>query len=231
MASPSTTARSRTPKALDADDAMAMRAAELAAWARRNVRTILIAAVAVLAIAVVAFFVRYSGQRKADQAATQWLTVESAVAEGPAGAARLSSFATTYDGTPEADEARLSLAQMYLDQNQPQKAVTEARRVADGGGLLAFQGRMMLGGALAAAGQKDAAIAEYVKAAGESDLVYQRQEARSQAALLHEQAGNWTAAAQVYRTMLPDAKEGTLDRAVIELRAAEAEAHLAAPRR
>jgi hypothetical protein len=226
MASPSTATRKRTHTALDADDAMAMRAAELAAWAGRNVRTILIVFGVVLAAAVVAFFIRYQNQAKADQAATQWLSVQAAAQQGTGGVAQLTSFATTYDGTPEADEARLALATMYMDQNQPQRAVNEARRVAEGGGLLAYQGRMLLGAALAAAGQRDQAVAAFTTAASESDLLYQRQEARSEAALVHEQAGNWAAAAQMYRSMLADAKEGSTDRAVVELRIAEAEAHL-----
>jgi hypothetical protein len=231
MASPTTTtARSRKHQALSSDDAMAMRAAELSAWARSNARTIMIAAGVLVAIAAVAMFLRWQNQAKADRAASAWLSAQEAVNMGPNGLAQLTSFAGSYDGTPEADEARLAMARIYLDQNQAAKAVTEARRVADGGGVLAFQGRILLGGALAASGQREQAIQTYLQASEESELVYQRQEARSEAALLHEQAGNWAAAAQVYRSMLPDAKEGTLDRAVVELRVAEAEAHLSARR-
>jgi predicted negative regulator of RcsB-dependent stress response len=225
MASPSTTARSRTPR-LDADDALALRTAELAAWARRNARTVMIAAGVVVAVVLVAFFVRYQNQRKADRAAEEWLSVQAAAAQGPSGIAQLAAFATSFDGTAEADVARLAMAQMYLEQNQPQQAVNQARRVADGGGVMDFQGRMMLGAALAASNQKPQAIEAYLKAAEGTDLVYQRQEARSEAALLHEESGNWAGAAQVYRSMLPDAKEGTLDRAVVDLRLAEAESHL-----
>ena len=227
MASPSTTARSRTPQALDADDALAMRAVELATWARRNARMVITVAGVVAAAVVVALLIRYQAQVKADRAAEEWLAVQAATTQGAAGIAPLASFATKFDGTVEADEARLALAQMYLDQNQPQQAVNQARQVVDHGGVMAFQGGMMLGAAQAAAGQKPQAIQAYLKAAESTDLVFQRIEARSEAALLQEEAGNWSAAAEIYRSMLADTKEGTLDRAVTELRLAETESHLA----
>lgn len=53
-------------------------------------------------------------------------------------------------------------------------------------------------------------------------------EALNQAALLQEGAGNWQGAADLYREILKDTEEGTVDRSVIEMRLAEAEGHLAA---
>jgi predicted negative regulator of RcsB-dependent stress response len=231
MASPSTTARNRAPQAsLEAEDRIAMRAAELAAWARRNVQTIGIVTGIVLAVVIGTLVYRWNQQRKADEAAVQWLQVQSAAAEGPAGVARLTTFANNYAGTNEADEARLTLAGMYLDQNQAAKAAEEARRVAEGGGVMAFQGRMMLGAALAKQNQRDQAIAAYLQAASETDLLFQRQEARSEAALLYEEAGNWAKAAETYRAMLQETEKGTVDRTIMELRVAEAEARAGARR-
>lgn len=223
-----TTARSRTPKALDADDAMALRAAELAAWAQRNVRTILTAAVAVLAVFAVIFGMRYMNLRKADRAAAAWMEVQGAVDQGPAGLPRLTSFATTYAGTAEAAEARLAAAAIYLRQNQPQQAIDQARRVADAGGFFAYRGLMSLGAAQAQAGQRAEAIQSYLKAAEETEMAFERQEARIEAALLHEEASNWKGAAEIYRSMIPDTEEGSPDRGIIELRATEAEARAGA---
>jgi len=225
MASSSTTARNRAPQAsLDAEDRLAMRAAELAAWARRNVQTILIVAAVALVAVVGTLMYRWNQQRRADEAATQWLQVQGAVNAGPAGIAQLSTFANNYAGTNEADEARLAMANLYLDQNQAQRAVEEARKVADRGGVMAVQGRMLLGAALAKLGQRDQAIAAYMQAADEAELLFQRYEARSEAALLYEEAGNWAKAAETYRAMLQDTEEGTVDRSIMELRVAEAEA-------
>ena len=231
MASTSTTARSRKPQALDAEDAMAMRAAELAAWAQRNIRTVIIAAGVVLVLLLVFFATRLTSQRRAERAAAQWLQVQDAAQQGTAGVPRLASFANSFDGTPESAEARLAVASIYLDQNQPQNAIPEARRVADAGGPMSFQGWMLLGAAQARANQRDAAIQTYLKAADETELVFQQQEARSEAALLNEEAGKWTAAAQIYATMLADTEEGTMDRSVVELRKAEAESRAAGARR
>lgn len=224
MASSSTTARNRASQTLDAEDRLAMRAAELAAWAKRNVQTILIvAAVALVAVAGTLMY-RWNQQRKADEAAVQWLQVQSAADAGPQGAVQLSTFASNYAGTNEADEARLALANLYLGQGQAPKAAEEARKVADRGGVMAVQGRMLLGAALAKQGQRDQAIAAYLQAATDSDLLFQKQEARSEAALLYEEAGNWAKAAETYRAMLQDTEEGTMDRAIMELRVAESEA-------
>lgn len=222
-----TTARSRTSKALDSDDAIAMRAAELAAWAQRNVRTILTAAVAVLAIFAVVFGLRYMNQRKADRAAAAWMETQAAAEQGAAGVARLTSFAAAHAGTPEASEARLAAATIFMRQNQPQQAVEQARRVVDAGGPFTYQALMTLGAAQAGAGQTAEAVQSYLRAAEETEMVFQRQEARSEAAQLHEQTGNWKAAAEVYRSMLPDTEEDSADRGVIELRVTEAEARAA----
>ena len=59
---------------------------------------------------------------------------------------------------------------------------------------------------------------------------FQRAEALNQAAILQEGAGNWQGAADLYREMLKDTKEGTMDRSIIEMRLAEAEAKIATAR-
>ncbi|HEX8429793.1 MAG TPA: hypothetical protein VF625_00855, partial [Longimicrobium sp.] len=108
---------------------------------------------------------------------------------------------------------------------------THARAVAESDGPVEFQGRMMLGAVMARTGNRAGALAAYAEAASETDLSYQRQEARSEAALLHESAGEWKEAAAMYRQMLADTEEGTMDRSIVEMRVAEAEGHLVGARR
>ena len=228
MASPSVARTRRAPSTIDSDDALAMRAAEVGEWARRNARRILtVAAVAgvVLLAALAYFFWQQSNEAKAS---AEYLRVSSAAAPGTQRTAQLEGFVARYGGTTEGQEARLELAGLYLDANQPQKALPHARSVADASGDLKYQGQLMLGAVLARTNDRAGAVQAYRDAAGTTKLKFQRAEALNQAALLQEGAGNWQGAADLYREILKDTEEGSVDRSVIEMRLAEAEGHLAA---
>ena len=230
MASPA--AARRTPRnTIESDDAVAMRAAELAEWARRNARAILIGAVVAL-VAVGGYMAyRMSADQRAERASQQYLTVQQNVAttaDSAAARRELESFIRRFDGTREADEARLELGQRLLGAGQVKEAIPHFRAVAEGGSPMAYQGASLLGAALAQDGQRDQAIRAYLDIADDAELQYQKQQARSEAAILHEQAGNWKAAADLYRVMRDASKEGSLERSILELRVAEAEGHAAA---
>jgi predicted negative regulator of RcsB-dependent stress response len=220
----STVARSRLPQSkLDSDDALALRAAELSAWARRNVRMIIgIAAVALVVVGGLLVW-KYSQAQKRAAAAERLLSMAAnPVMVSASGARELETFVRQYDGTPEADEARLMLAQALLDQRQNAQAITHLRQVADGSSRLAPQAAMMLGSAHAQAGDRNAAIRAYQQAAEKSRMKYQKFEALGQAALQMEQAGNHKGAADIYRALLADSEKGTQQATIIEMRLAEA---------
>ncbi len=179
----STVARSRqlTGK-LDSDDAMAIRAAELAAWARRNVRMIIgIAAVALVVVGGLLVW-KYSQAQKRAAAGERLLSLSAnPVMISAAGTREMEAFIRQYDGTPEADEARLMLAQALLDQRQPAQAIPHLRKVADSGSDLAAQASMMLGSSHAQAGDRPAAIRAYQQAADKAGMKYQKFEALARA--------------------------------------------------
>ena len=220
----STVARSRQVQGkLDSEDAMALRAAELAAWARRNVRMIIgIAAVALVVVGGLVVWKYSQAQRRA--AAAERLLAMSAnpVLLTSAGTRELEQFIRQYDGTPEANEARLMLAQALLDQGQVRPAMAHLRNVADGGSPLAVQALMMLGSAQAEAGDRAAAIRSYQQAADRASMKYQKFEALGQAAVQYEAAGNWKAAADIYRGLLADTEQGSQQASVIDMRLTEA---------
>jgi predicted negative regulator of RcsB-dependent stress response len=228
--SSSTVARTRQANsALHPDDAMALRAAALSAWAKRNARIIIgLSALAVLVVGGLVVWAYLKGQREA-QAAEQLMGLRQnpAVATA-AGSRELEGFIQQYDGTTEADEARLMLAQLRLDAGNPRAAVTELTRLAGSGSSLAPQAGMMLGSAHAQAGDRPAAIRAYEQAAEKSGLRYQRFEALGQAALQHEVGGNYAGAVEIYRRLLADAEPNSEQRTIVEMRMTEALARVGA---
>jgi predicted negative regulator of RcsB-dependent stress response len=222
---PATTRRPQT--AVDSDDAVMLRAAELAAWAQKNARVIIAAAVVVLLTVGGFLYYRLYQASRAERAAAQFLQVGQAAATGEGAQARgeLESFIRRYDGTREADEARVMLAGIHLKENQPRRAIAPLREVTGGDSPLSFPARMLLGAALHRDGKRDEAIQTYLDAAGDADLQYQRNEALNAAALLREQAGDWRGAAELYQRMLRDAEKGSMDESILQMRLTEAQSH------
>src|SRR5690606_6044600 len=131
MAAQSVASRSRPPHRPDTDDALLSRALEFSHWARNNVRVIVIAAViAVVVVGGLLYYRTYQADRM-ERAATEYMQLEQTAAGNPALAQReLESFATRYDGTPYADEARVVLAQIHLQAGRAQEAIAAAQPVA-----------------------------------------------------------------------------------------------------
>jgi predicted negative regulator of RcsB-dependent stress response len=222
--SSSTVARSRQlHSSLDPDDAMAMRAAALSAWAKRNARLIIaISAVAVVLVGGLIVWKYNQSQRRAAAAEALLALRANPTLVTAAGGAQLQGFITRYNGTVEADEARLMLAEQRLNAGNPRAAITELQRVAGSGSPLATQAGMMLGSAYAQAGDRPAAIRAYEEAADKAKLKYQRFEALGQAALQHEVAGNYKAAVDTYRRVLAETEANSGQATVVEMRITEA---------
>ncbi|HEX8362705.1 MAG TPA: tetratricopeptide repeat protein [Longimicrobium sp.] len=231
MASPSVARTRRVPANIESDDAFAMRAAEVGDWAKRNIRRIMMVAGALATVLLLAIGYFLLQARKNAAASAEYLQVQANTAPGPQGIQQLERFVAQYGGTNEGHEARLQLAGLYLDANQAAKALPHAREVASSGGVLEYQGQMMLGAVLTRTNDRNGALQAYRDAAASTRIDFQRAEALSQAALLNETAGQWQAAVDLYREMLKDTEEGSMDRSIVEMRLAEAEARLPAARR
>jgi predicted negative regulator of RcsB-dependent stress response len=227
--SSSTVARSRqTHSSLHPDDAMALRAAELSAWARKNARMIIgIAAVALVVVGGLLVW-KYSQAQRRAAAAERFLALASNPAmTTAAGARQIETFIRQYDGTTEADEARLMLAQEKMNGGTPREALPHLTRVASSRSPVAAQAAMMLGSAYAQLGQRAQAVAAYEQAAEKSSAQYQEFEALGQAALQHEQAGDNAAAVAIYQRMLAETEPNSPQATVIQMRMTEAQARAA----
>jgi predicted negative regulator of RcsB-dependent stress response len=230
--SSSTVARSRqSHSALHPDDAMALRAAAAAAWAKKNARMIIaIATVAILVVGGLLVWKVTQAQRRAAAAEALLSLRANPTITTAAGTRQLEGFIRNYDGTTEADEARLMLAETRLNAGNPRAAIAELTELANSGSPLAAQAAMMLGSAQAQAGDRAAAIRAYEQAADKSRLRYQRFEALGQAALQHELAGNYAAAVQAYNRVLAESEPNSQQATVLQMRITEAQAHIRAER-
>lgn len=222
---PSRTPSPRSPLPEQPDDVVMARALAFAEWARRNARAIIIGA-SVLAVLVLGFvYWRYLEADRASRAAVAYNEVQAVMAGGDEAQSRqaLEEFVAAHDGTAEADEARIALAELHLKAGRPAEAVETLGGVEDGS-VVAFPARMLRGAAQGAAGETGAAVETYLAAADAAELEYQRVEALNEAALLREQAGQYGEAAEIYERLAESLEEGSNERAIFEMRGAEARA-------
>jgi predicted negative regulator of RcsB-dependent stress response len=231
MASSVASRSSRARTTVDTDDAVMARALVFAAWARKNAQVILTAATIVVVGAAVYMYYRYYEGHREGRAGAEFLSV---AAEARAGgneqlAARdLENFSHKFDGTTEADQARLLLAQIKLKSNKPRDALPLLQTVAGHRTPVRAQGLILLGSAQAAAGDAKSAAESYRKAADEAASPFEKTQALRELALLNEQRGDWKGAADTWQKLVDGAAAGTQDRAEFEMRLAEAQAHAAA---
>jgi len=227
MVAQSIASRSKRAQKVEPDDALVARAVQIAEWTRNNV--VVVGVVAALLVALVAgfFWYRADQTRRLDNAAIAFLQVEQAVLSGDDAIASrdLQAFIQEHDGTPSADEARLLIAQIHLRGQRTEEAMTALRPVADRlGSPMGPQAALLLATVQAAAGQTEAAIATNLRVADGAATNFRRQEGLVGAALLRSESGDHAGAAELYRRLVDMQEPGSQDRALFEMRLAEAEA-------
>lgn len=222
---------SRPRQTQDTDDVLMARALEFSAWARRNVRMIIVVAIAAAALIGGFLWYRANQIRQMELAATEFLQLQQTAASGNVALATrdLEAFIQEYRGTPYADEARILLGQLHLQAGEPARAA-EALRPFSGEEqrLLGVQGASLLAAAELEAGNTEQAIETYLRIGRAAPHDFQRQEALISAATIREQLGQYGPAAELYREALELAPEGAVDRSLLEMRLAEAEGRAAA---
>jgi predicted negative regulator of RcsB-dependent stress response len=230
MATQSLAPRHHRPS--DTEDVVLARLLQFGEWARRNSAAVITGAVLVLVAAavVVYYFAVYKpGQR--ERAAEEFVRIQQTVSSGNAQLAEreLATFSKTYEGTSYGDEASIALAQIQLQGGKPADAVKTLSsftgRIASS--PVGVQGAMLLASAQQQAGQADAAVQTYLAVADKARLDYQKHDALSAAAAIREEKGDFKGAAELYQRIVSSTEEGSMERAVFEMRAAEAEARAA----
>jgi predicted negative regulator of RcsB-dependent stress response len=228
MASPSVaSSRTRnTAHTVSDDDVVMVRALQLSEWARRNARVVIgVSAIAIVAVLAYVFY-GYQKRQSEERASIAFSQVEQTALSGNATLAQrdLTTFIRRFDGTVQADQARLLLAKVHLDAGKAREAVTVLQAVEEGPATpVGAQGAMLLGAAQNQAGNRQAAIASYLRVAEAAKLQYQQEAALAEAALVRQQGGDFAGAAELYRRLIGMVEEGSFDRSMYEMRLAEAE--------
>lgn len=213
----------------DDEDLFVAKTLEFSGWARKNSQALILLSAALAAVVVLVVY--YSGRTSERRlaAASELEIVSQTIGTGQldteAGKAELARFIDRFDGTPNADEARLFLAQLHLNDGEGAQAVA----VLEGSSLslregLGTQIAVLRARALEASGQLDAAEALYVRLANDAPMQFQEVDALEDAARLRVAKGDFAGAAELYERLLDLAPEGSQPAAIYEMRLAEVRA-------
>jgi len=232
MAAQSIASRTRRPQQTEPDDVVLARALQFAEWARRNVMLIIAGGVVLVVLLGGLFWYRTDRANRLERAAIEFMTLEQTIRAGDESIAvrDLQLFVQRHDGTPYADEARLMLGRIHLEEGRAQEAQVALQPVSDRieRSPVGAPGALLLAAAQEAAGQPQDAIQTYLRVGDRAPTEYQRQEGLVAAATLREDLGDFAGAAEVYQRLVNMSEEGSQDRTFYEMRLTEATARASA---
>ncbi|MCI0432447.1 MAG: tetratricopeptide repeat protein [Gemmatimonadetes bacterium] len=218
----------RVPRdAPSSDDAFVARVLETSVWAKQNTRRLFIAIFAVLVLVLGISYYRNYTTRLHDRAETELTQIRPTVLSGNAALAvrDLEAFVDRFGSTPAAREARLLLAQAYLETAQPRLAIAQVQDLAaEPSDPMGFAAGLLLGAAHEALAEPDQAAEAYLRLADGARFPFQRAAALDAAARIRFEQGNAAAAVQIYDRILSLIPGNDPDRPIYELRRAEAAA-------
>ena len=175
-------------------------------WAQKYQRHLAAGGIAVLAVAVGAWFLVASGKRKEAFAMAELERARDAADAGnlPLAASGLQQVVNTYGGTDAALEATLTLNVVRIASGQHQLAADDLARFVGTNppARFAAQAHVLHGVALENLGQHAEAAQAYEQASQTADMDFAKAEALLGAARAHRNAGNMEGAATALRTIL-----------------------------
>lgn len=209
------------------DDAVAERLFALLAWSKRNARALIIAT-AVVAGGSVGAIVYGNVQRvQRAQAAASLNEARSTAASGNHALAirDLEAFLQRFGRTDAAQEARVLLAQLHLVQGEPAKAIEILAPMAGKADPSIFASAgILLGIAYEQSGNAQQAEATFLRVGERAAMEFQRREALEHAARLRLEQGQPARAAELFQRLRDQAPIASPERALYDLRLAEARA-------
>lgn len=213
----------RTPPGT-ADDAFTARILEFTVWARERTHVLVIgvAAIVLLVVGTVVWLDQRS--QRMDQAANQLEQIQQIVFfEEPAAArAQLRTYLGQFGGTPYAVEARLLLAELLLDDNDPAEAARVLEEVAPSHrDPLRIQATILLGSAYEQAERWDRAAEVYRGLHRNAEFSFQRRDAGERLSQILLVQGDTASAREVLEGILADLDPDSPERGYYEMRLAE----------
>ena len=198
---------------------------ELAAWAQRNTRTLILGLAAVV---IVGFSVKYyiDYKHSIDEAASSELRsirFETARIDPSAAADRLRAFIVRYEGSSYAREGHVLLAHSLLQSNRAAEAIDPAQRAIKDldGDIISLRASFLLAAAYEEVGDTAAAISVYQEIGDHVEARIERSRALQSAARLMAASGNHLGAAELYDALAEFMPEEVPARGFFIMRAAE----------
>ena len=225
--SPSRTSSSRrkATEKKDAEDVFVEKTLELTQWAKDNSQMLVLAGIVlVVAVAGGLYYLNYRSSWE-EQAVARLTQVQGAVGltDAETVKADLYQYLEQFEGTVYALEARLTLGQFLLEEDDPQEAIdilAPAVRKMESQPI-GLQAASLMASAYEEAGQIEDAERLYLRIANETELNFQMYEALSGAARIRKSNGDMEGAAELYREVLSTLDEEAPERTFWEMRLAE----------
>ncbi|MEX2294883.1 MAG: tetratricopeptide repeat protein [Gemmatimonadota bacterium] len=217
----------RSGAAVSGEDAIAATVLEWTVRARQNTQLLIAGAVVLV---VVFFGLIYLVNQRSDRltrAAAELEQVRAAASFLPAQDARneLRAYIGRFEGTPQALESYLMLAELHLHESQPDSAIAVLQEIVpEYGSPLEVQATFLLATAFEEAGRWTDAAALYEALMAQARFSFQEEEAAEGLARAHIARGDRAAAIAAYESLLALLEPDDPDRARYEMRRAELEA-------
>ena len=203
---------------------MAVRMVQLATWASRNSRAVIFGALILFGIGAGIWYYLDYQRSVTQQAAVELETLRATAAVGSLEAAKtsLNTFIQRFSGTSYADEARLMLGRLSLnEQDWPTAIGALESTVSELDTPLGFGAAVLLANAYEGQGDPTRAAEILSGAAAGARYGYQRRQALEEKARVLVDAGDYDGAVAAYDAILNEVEEGNLaDR--VQARRAEA---------
>ena len=216
-------------KTVEADDVFIARVLEFTGWAKNNSQVLILFGIALAAVILGAVYYSNWRQAQAETAVAELERIAQSVGISDPEASKISleQYLERFAGTPYAAEARLLLAQIYMDGGQAGQALTtledsgESLRDPMGVQIATLEAR-----ALEAQDRLGEAEALYMRIAEGADLAFQRVGALEDAARIRMTTGNYAGAAELYQRLLDEEEFSVEQQGIYEMRLGEAMAEM-----
>ncbi len=227
---PRAIAREKRKQAVETEDAITVRLLELASWAERHSRFVVVSVVMIAATGAGFWYFRNYQESVRQQAAVELEQLRVAAAAGAEQEAvsSLDEFILRFGGTEYGDEGRLLLGRLLMDEGAWQRAIETLQPAAERpvDTPLGAGAAMLLAAAQEGAGDRAAAVRTLTRVAAGARYDYQRHRAFEEQARLLIDAGDYDGAVATYEQLLATLAEEDAGR--IQGRLAEARALAAA---